>query len=45
MHAFFIMALNRSALCPNCFTPGIVLLVRTEEDDVTKDNFLLKEYL
>jgi len=27
------MALNRSALCPNCFTPGKVLLVHTEEDD------------
>jgi hypothetical protein len=32
-HAFFIMALNRSALCPNCFTPGKVLLVHTEVDD------------
>jgi len=27
------MALNRSALCPNCFNPDIVLLVHSEEDD------------
>jgi hypothetical protein len=32
-HAFFIMAPNRSAVCPNCFTPHIVLLVHSEEDD------------
>jgi len=31
LHAFFIMALNRSALCPNCFTPDIVLLVHSKK--------------